>query len=389
MRKSITKTTIIYSLFFLLFIFCCFQNIIIYNFNGMFSFKVSHLIAILFLPLLLKENKIKLPPTFLTFFFIFILLISCFLSSKYKLNSLLFNYIAGFYYLILFVTLGSKIEEAKWLEMIKKVSWIVLIAVLIKLAINIDTIIQFIKHPSNHPIIDSFFGGGVNLEATWVALLGFSFYKDKKGYVYWLFSMLIAALYASRVGMLASGFLFIYLYLSNGKKTKKELITSTLAVLTIGIIGIIVLDKIGMLDYMFTRFLNIGSESGSLGRLNMWKYVLEAFNKNPFGYGIGNSIIAIRNVSNLAFAENNLHNLFLQMLLDLGLIGFLYYIVIIFKFIISNRKKLLSDPIIAFLFVYIILSLFQFRGGDSIMFCFLGIYLIRLTKNKEQTGARL
>lgn len=383
MDIKITKTSIIYALFFLLILFCCFQNVIIYNFNGQFSFKMSHFISLLFLPFLLSERKIKIPPTILNLFFMFVIFVSLTIGLKYSINNLILNYISGFYYLVLFLTLGCRFGEKTWLKMIKTISWIVITFILIKLVINIDVIISFLRNPYNHPVIETFFGGGVNLEATWVALLGFSFYKDKKGYLYWLLSLIISSIYASRVGIMASCFLFIYLYFSNKKTNLKAFLKTLFSVVFIGIIGLIILNKLGMYDYLLERFLNIGSESGSLGRLRMWNYVFESFKNNPFGYGIGNSLVAIELSSGLYFTENNLHNLFLQMLLELGIVGFLFYMILIIYFVIKNRAKLLSDPIISFIFIYIVLSLFQFRGGDSLLFCFLGLYLIRISRRRE------
>ncbi len=387
-KKSVL--TIEYLLFFLLLLFNCLQNASIITFESGFSFKVSHVIIIMFLPILIRQEKIRLPNMCLTSFFCFIMIITIFASLKYGFNSLIFNYIAGFYSLILFMTLGGKIEYYQWLKLIKSVAWIMMFAIIINLLIHFDIILAFIKNPYNHPIVDTIFGGGVNLEATWITMLGFSFYKDKKGYIYWLLCLAISAVYVSRAGLVACVMLLLFLVFHNKNINMAQMLKKLPLIVIVGCIGLLILNKIGMLDYALERMLNIGdslTDGGTRGRFSMWQYVFVAAKNNPLGYGVGNGTNAIEIVSNMDFSENNLHNFIFQMLLDVGVFGLIFYILIIAVFSFKNIRFLFKDPIITFLFTYIGLSLVQFRGGESIMFYMLGIYLIKgniynLTGNK-------
>lgn len=374
-------------LFFLLILSCCFQNLSIITINNSFSFKLSHFISLLFFPILIRKGKISLPNKLILFFVSYIFILSLVMSFKYGLNSLFLNYLFGMYILIIICTLGRKIELFQWQKIIRSVAWIVLIFIYIKLLKNFNVVLLFLRQPWGHPMIDTFFGGGVNLEATWIALLGFSMKNDKKGFLYFLLSLVISALYASRVGIIANVLLFIYIFLYHKictRLSKKKIFFLFVAAVIVAVI----IFNMSIFDYVISRFIDTGNDAGSLGRLSMWKYVIPALKNNPLGYGIGNSIKAIETVSCLSFNEDNVHNLLLQMILDLGLIGVLYYLVLMFLLVKISIKSFFSDPFVAFLASYFFLSIFQFRGGDSLMFVVLGIFLIELN-SKKQDGDEL
>lgn len=380
------KIKFIEILFFILILSCCFQNLSIITINNSFSFKLSHFISLLFIPILIKNGKIILPNKLILFFLSYIFILSLVMSYKYGLNSLFLNYLFGMYILIVVCTLGRKIELSKWKKIIKNVAWIVLILIYIKLLKNFDIILLFFQQPWGHPMIDTFFGGGVNLEATWIALLGFSMSNNKKGFLYFVLSLVISALYASRVGIIANVLLFAYIFLHHKvsvKLSRKKILFLFIA----AVIAVIIIGNMSIFDYVILRFVDTGNDAGSLGRLSMWKYVIPAIKNNPLGYGIGNSIKAIELVSGLSFGEDNVHNLFLQMTLDLGFIGILYYLILMFFLVKKSIKHFFSDPFVAFLASYFFLSIFQFRGGDSLMFIVLGIYLNEL--NSKQVGDEL
>lgn len=380
------KIKFIEILFFILILSCCFQNLSIITINNSFSFKLSHFISLLFIPILIKNGKIILPNKLILFFLSYIFILSLVMSYNYGLNSLFLNYLFGMYILIVVCTLGRKIELYKWKKIIKNVAWIVLILIYIKLLKNFDIILLFFQQPWGHPMIDTFFGGGVNLEATWIALLGFSMSNNKKGFLYFVLSLVISALYASRVGIIANVLLFAYIFLHHKvsvKLSRKKILFLFIA----AVIAVIIICNMSIFDYVILRFVDTGNDAGSLGRLSMWKYVIPAIKNNPLGYGIGNSIKAIELVSGLSFGEDNVHNLFLQMTLDLGFIGILYYLILMFFLVKKSIKHFFSDPFVAFLASYFFLSIFQFRGGDSLMFIVLGIYLNEL--NSKQVGDEL
>lgn len=140
---------------------------------------------------------------------------------------------------------------------------------------------------------------------------------------------------------------------------------------------------IGMFDYILSRFEDIGSDSGSLGRLAMWQFAGQAIVDNPFGVGIGNALNYLRYTTGIPFVESNMHNLFMQMFVELGWLGGLYYLNIVAAFFIKQWKQVGNNAFIGMLYAYIFMSLFQFRGGEPLIFFVLGVYLCNKTREDK------
>ncbi|HEY0778678.1 MAG TPA: hypothetical protein VGD56_11990, partial [Gemmatirosa sp.] len=78
----------------------------------------------------------------------------------------------------------------------------VLAAVLVKIVCYRDMLLTFFASPDGHPMIPGFVGGGPNIEATWVAMAGLFFLRTPWCLPYVACSLLVAALYVSRVAIL-------------------------------------------------------------------------------------------------------------------------------------------------------------------------------------------
>lgn len=367
-------------LFFLFFLLVCFNNLVVISF-GNFAFKYYHLVSLLFLLPLIKYKTISLPPKPILYLFLYMFILALINFSKYGLNNLIYNYIFSLYIMVIILSFKNYISVDKLLYEIKIIAWIILLAVIIKDFIYRNAIFTFLKSPYGHPIIPSFFGGGVNLEATWISLFGLIFYNDKKGYIYFLFSLIISALYASRVGILASALTFIFLFFQYRKVLLSKKIIRYVLLGLLFFVSLYFINKFNIFDYIIKRFLTIGNDQGSIGRMNMWKYIFITFKNNPLGYGIGNSITAIEQTSGIVFSEGNIHNVFLQMLLDNGFIGFIWYTSLILYFLFKNIKYFFRNSIVALIIGYLILSLFQFTGGEPIFYIFVSMYLIKMNLN--------
>ena len=141
-------------------------------------------------------------------------------------------------------------------------------------------------------------------------------------------------------------------------------------------------NKNGLFDYIFERFAMTGEDAGSVGRINMWQYASELIRTNPLGVGIGNSIKALERLTGIDYSEGNFHNVYMQMFIDLGWLGGIAYLSIVIGFVIKQFKNLFKNPLVAMLDVYVIVSLVQFKGGDSIIFFVLGAFLVSLSSQK-------
>ena len=363
------KTRII--LFALLLFFCCAQNLIIYSF-GIMALKYCHVFSLIFLPMIFFKKKIRMPNKIILFFIIFVILHAVALSFDYSIAANLLNYIFGLYIVLIQVNIADDFSLDDWLNIIRKVAVIMLLWVIIKDYYERDAIISFINHPYGHPSISTIFGGGANLEATWLALMGFAF-KKRGALIYNAICTVISAVYASRAGLIINA-LWIIWFLIRG--FKKENILKYIFLVVILFSLLFIANKNGLFDYIFERFSMTGEDPGSVGRTNMWQYAGELIRTNPLGVGIGNSIKALERLTGVDYSEGNFHNVYMQMFIDLGWLGGLAYLSIVIGFVIKQFKNLFNNPLVAMLYVYAIVSLVQFKGGDSIIFYVLGAFLV-------------
>lgn len=375
-------------LMFVLILSGCFQNIEIISVADGFGLKLYHVVSIMLgirLLIKIKENgKIKIPPLKINLFFIFILGLSFFMYGIYGFNSLCVNYIFAYYLIILIINIGCELKYDDWIEIIKKVATIMMICIFVNMIINFSQIKFFLSGNTERIVLNTFFGGGINLEATWLALLGVFFLKDEKAYIYLFLSMIVSMLYSSRSGMIVDALFFlIILFQENNRKNEK--FKKTLLLLLLCVVLFVINIKTGMFSYILNRFTNLGNENGSLGRLNMWKYVLPSINYNPFGYGLGNAVKSIISISGIQFRESNVHNMFFQMALDTGVLGFLIYLWINLKFIFDERKNIIKNSVVSFITIYIALSFIEFRGADFLLYVMISIYILIKNERKEKS----
>ena len=357
-----------YGVPFFLLLLACFQCFVIAK-VGSVSVKPVHILAILCVFYVRKKIYFNL---YIGSYLIYIILVSLIGSLKFGINSLIINYIFGFYILILFCEFGKSIDYKVWISIVKKVASIIIIVIWIKNLLNINIIISFLKNPWAHPDIDTIFEGGVNLEATWIAMFAFFFVNSRYKYIYLASSFLLSAIYASRVGMVINVLVLAWFIWPILKTISIKKIIFLISLLIFAIFFII---KTGVFTYVLERFIIIGEDPGSIGRLTMWQYFWDAFWRYPFGCGIGNNMKALNSVANTYMPDGNMHNIYLQNFIDIGFIGGIWYILMCLKFIIKESKHIFSDPFVAFLMTYILICLLQFRGGDTIVFMILGIYL--------------
>ena len=389
MRKKIILSDKL--LMFILILSGCFQNIEIISITDGFGLKMYHVISILLALRLLSKIRIngtfKIPPFKINIYFIFILVLSFFMYGIYGFNSLCINYLFSYYLIILIINIGNEIKYDEWIELIKKVASIMIICIFANMLINFSQIKFFLSGNTERIVLNTFFGGGINLEATWIALLGVFFLKDEKAYIYLFLSMIVSMLYSSRSGMIVNVLLFIIiLFHKNNRKNEK--FKKILLIFILGVILFAVNIKTGMFSYILNRFSNLGNENGSLGRIKMWNYVLPSIERNPFGYGLGNAVKSIISISGVPFRESNVHNMFFQMALDTGVLGFLVYLWINIKFLFDERKKIIQNSIISFISIYIILSFIEFRGADFLLYVMISIYLLNKKEKSEENGKR-
>ena len=85
------------------------------------------------------------------------------------------------------------------------------------------------------------------------------------------------------------------------------------------------------------------------------------------GYGAGNAMDAVRAVTGYPYREDNVHNYPLQVLMDFGLVGFAVFAVVTLRFLWRGARARFYSPYAAFVLLYLIGGLIQFRGGELLV----------------------
>ena len=383
MKMALKKynTNKIYLLLF--FWTACMQNLSLVSFGG-FALKLYHVVALLYLPFLLKK-KIRLLPKPIAGFYILLFFITVSNAFQWGINSFLFNYIFAIYALIIIINIGKEFTQNDWLDIIRVVAVVMSVLIWIKMAVNYHAVIDFIRDPyRGHPELDTFFGGGVNLEASYLAMMAPAFITDKnlkRRLMYIASCVLICVLYSSRSALLIC-LISIGVILINEKKKKLFLL-----LIPFGIIGMIYAYTKIDLSFFLDRFSSISTESGVLGRFRMWIYAWDLFWNRPIGYGIGNSIPALKAFTGVFYSESNFHNLYIQMFIDLGFLGGVYYCGLVLYFFIMENKRIVKKPLALMLALYFFACLLEFRGAEIIIYFYLGAYLQQISKGKEMRRA--
>lgn len=349
-----------------------FSNIVLFS-VGPFDIKPFYIAMLIATVVSAFKIKIKLPPKPIVFFTLLIVLYSLIVGIKYGVAYFyIIKYICGLITISFFMTLGYENDYYEWCNLFKKSVLIIYIIVFINLLPQINILkAYYFENAFSHPVISCLSGGGVNLESTWLSLYSIVFYKSKYQWIGWFYPFLISLLYSSRVGLIVSIFVLVFFmksYLKNITSKKIAIVISLFIVVSF------FLQYTGLANKIIVRFLSGNKDNGNVGRLRLWLYAIIAIREYPFGVGVGNVMKAMDTVSPLIYAEDNIHNLYMQHIIELGWFIGLSYILLVASFFIKKRKKLLRNIFLFSTFIYSIISFIQFGGGEVASYIMLGTY---------------
>ena len=264
-----------------------------------------------------------------------------------------------------------------------------LVAVTAKNAGNVPAFLAFLVSPLGHPDVPSLAGGGLNLEATWLALSAVFLIGTTLFVPYVLAAAATSALYASRAGIVIAFMAVVgaLLHAWGGRRLRRmdtsvppprlsRRVATTLiavaALLAIGL-GTAIVRQQGEVGYVAKRFAAIGGEPGSLGRLTLWEGGLLVFAENPLGVGAGNAVPTLRRVLGVDVPEDNLHNIYLQHAVETGIPGLL--VLLIFAATVARRTIAgrFRDHLLLFVGAYLVAGAIQFTGVDAILWLVYGM----------------
>lgn len=159
--------------------------------------------------------------------------------------------------------------------------------------------------------------------------------SKKKAQLFFWFSISLLTLFLTTSRSSVIGFLIIaMLILKNRASLKIKIVAFVLAGVAIPFILQYVIFKAGNIDEVFSM----------TGRIPFWTALLqEGIVKEPFlGFGFQRISYTNRFISLTAYSGNMTHNTFLQVLMNLGFIGFLLVILqmtILFRGVIKSKNK--------------------------------------------------
>jgi len=197
----------------------------------------------------------------------------------------------------------------------------------------------------------------------------------------------------SKTSLAASIFIHVsmlFLQLIKSKKFSYRLI------LGLSSIPIILIAIFIILNYKKIAYLLGGSESLT-GRIPLWYNVILAISKAPIlGYGYtafwGSELGSMKFMTNTDWLSGKSHNAFLDVWLDLGIIGLILFIVLIVNTLIRllkiyrNKNDIYSEAYLLILMLILSISMIDFRilYYNSIVF-FLVVYIyfysLKLTRH--------
>lgn len=340
--------------------------------------KAYHVFSLLFLIPVIKRRHILLPPHLISIFFVLTSGISVIAYTIYTFDFLIINYIFSFFTFCIILNCYHHIPVERILQTLRITSLIIISIVSIKDIFYLNELISFIINPNGHPMIYYLYGGGPNLEATWVMLSSAFFLGHRLFYPYIIWALVLATLYASRTATLLGLMFMLYPFIPVNKAGWVRI----MAIFSGFILLIATLLILYPELYVFQRFMDVGHDPGSQGRLKMWQYLLETLWQNPFGHGAGNAIWAIEKYSQVAFEENNIHNYFAQILMDFGPLTLLSYLLLTAALFIREIANRFKSPLGAYLILYTIACLVQFRGAEAITWFVVGLYYIEYLQRK-------
>lgn len=359
------------SMLFLIFLTMNFQmlSLVRADSSGM-SIKVYHLMGMLALPIVLGQRRVRGLHPLVGLFSIVVITVSLFGNLAVGWNPLIINYLFAFYICFIALNIGRLLDYVTIIRILRAATLVVYSAVFIKTIFVWDRIAAFLSSPWGHPDVPLFYGGGTNLEASWLAISSVLFMRTRLYYPLVGFSLILSALYASRVGTIIAILALLY---PSIPATVARLRNLGVQVVIAAIVLIVALPFV-FDTYVFDRFLSLGTDPGSIGRLSMWQHVGQAFLAQPFGYGAGNALTGIESVSGLKMSDSNLHNIYGQTLLDFGIVGFVLLCLLVIGLLWREIKGRFEDPLGGYILLYCVAGAVQFRGGDALVWFIVGFY---------------
>lgn len=351
----------------------------LFAFGGM-DFTLGHALvgvvgAASVVRVLLARVRLVLPSASINVLLVVFAAITLVDTPAHGFGSTILKYV--FQYLVLVVALNLMVlvggEKSERLVMAG--AWIVLAIVLVNAVAHAGAFLEYYDHPwDGHPNYATVFSGGVNLEATWPAMLGVFCRNNRSGWAYLGIAYVFGALTQSRAGlMLAVGAIVYVLLIKDGGRPALRRVLVVCAVAVVAALYTFAGPRAASVRVAAenppaVEEADPDAPQGIPGRRGIWMGSVEAFYDAPvLGYGAGNAMDAVRAVTGYPYREDNVHNYPLQVLLDFGLVGLAVFAVVVVRFLVLGARAHFRSPFAAFVVLYLVGGMIQFKGGELLV----------------------
>lgn len=378
--------------------------------DGKIPASACYFFSVSFLPYLVKKIRtLRLPPWYLTALYGYVILWAIVRAPQYGLSKSILHWLFGFYLLVVILNVGAGLSAEDWLRMLETAACVFAVVHFVFILFHWDVVWYLLQEYFSGQI-DAMWGarlpsltrGGRNLDCSWLGLGAF-FVRGRKKAFYVTYVLLFSFLGTSRVGIIAVGIAILWslVYDPLYRLTKKSFKWYALY----AVVLLAVLFCSGMAQAVLSRMTiqipapaewfpssvsipasgggptpSGGMEKMLSGRGAIWGRAPQMFRDNPFGYGVGNAMRVMKASYGFTSYEDVVHNVFLQWLLDEGILGGLAYLGLLAAFLCrqwKNRPHWFASPFDGYFLAYFVLSLVQFHGGEALMIFVLGVYLIQ------------
>lgn len=346
--------------------------------------KVYQLLLLLLTPVVFYSFNIlrKHTPAYIWQWVVWVVFSSIIGYSFFGFNTLIINYLLAFVAMFMGMLFALSLSTSFIIKVVRYVLILMILAVYVKMLIFLDVILQFFKETwRGHPYFPMFYGGGPNLEATWISFFSaFFISKNRKWLFYfvWAACMGVALIYASRVAIVMNLALYFLFYVSPyTRKWERQLLLILTALACLYLILAVDWQSIAEKLTAVRRFAYIGGaeDKGMQGRFALWSAYPKALWAGWWsGVGAGNTVPVMEMLTKKSFSENNVHNVYMQFFSDFGIIGGVLFLILVFN-ILKDYLKNRGNLFLISLVLYCISGLIHFRGGEPYFYLILGLYV--------------
>ena len=217
--------------------------------------------------------------------------------------------------------------------------------------------------------------GGRNIEASLLVMLSILLLGTRLYFPSIMLALLTSGMMQSRAGLIGTA-ISLWIFLWRTRKSKLYYLNLALGMALLVLMAALIFTSV--VDIPVLDRFNLKSETAleenGVGRLALWHYAGVALHKNLLGYGIGNGVPVMEKLSGIAFVENNVHNVYLQFLLEGGVQSLVAYLIMIGAILAKRATTRIQRNIKAYLLCYLVLSTIQFNGSEAYLWFFIGAF---------------